>query len=290
MKTILAKVKKSDVITDPFPHIIVKDALDPEVYSKLVSEFPSLTTLNQGVETQGNLHHSNMRLQYSANESLSDPQISPFWKEFIRLNTSSSFLSEFLHIFEEHILQCYPNFEQEYGSFEALSSGIRGIDTFERADVLLDAIITVNTPVFTEPSSVRGAHVDKPDKLFSGLFYMRDPQDTSTGGDLELYKFKKGKPYGFSGFKIADHKYVECVKTIKYEQNVLVLFLNLVAVHGVTVRSLTDYPRYLVNFVGEVKKPLFDISKFQESSYIRKLKKLKRPLQKLTTLSKVLST
>lgn len=290
MKTILSKVKKSDVISDPFPHIIVKDALESEVYSKLVSEFPSLATLNQGVEFQGNLQYSNKRLHYLAKESLSDPQISPFWKEFIRLHTSSTFLSEFLHVFEEHILQFYPNFEQEYGSFETLRSGIRRIDTFERADILLDTLICANTPVVTESPPVRGIHIDRPDKLFAGLFYMRDPQDTSTGGELELYKFKKGKPYGFSGFKIADRKYVECVKKIKYEQNVLVLFLNSVAVHGVSVRSLTDYPRYFVNFVGEVKKPWFDISKFQESSHIRKFKNLKRRFQKLTTLSKVFST
>jgi len=53
---------------------------------------------------------------------------------------------------------------------------------------------------------------------------MRDPQDTSTGRDLELYKFKKGKPYGFK-HEIPD-EYVNCVKTIKYERNVFILFVN----------------------------------------------------------------
>ena len=297
MKSILSKVKKSDVISDPFPHIIVKDALEPEVYLKLVSEFPSLTTLNQGIETQGNLDRSNERLHYLAKESLSNPQITSFWKEFIKLHTSSAFLSELLNLFEEQILQFYPNFEQKYGSFETLRSGIRNIDTFERADILLDTLLCVNTPVVTEPSSVKSVHVDGRVKLFAGLFYMRDPQDPSTGGDLELYRFKNGQPDGFRKHAIADPKYVELVKKIKYEQNVLVLFLNSeYSLHGVTVRSLTDYPRYFVNFVGQVKKPLFDLSKFQDSSYTEfqesshiQKKTLKRYFQKLKTLSKVLS-
>ena len=282
MKTLLSKVKKSDVITEPFPHIIVKDVLEEEVYLKLVSDLPSLTTLNKGIETKGNLYSSNKRLHYLAKESLSDEQVTPLWKEFIALLTSSTFFHELLNIFKEDILRIYPNFEEEYGSFDQLNSGVRKIDTFENADVLLDALICTNTPVVTNSNAVRRAHIDLPDKLFAGLFYMRDPEDTSTGGNLEIYKFKKGKPYGFRDRKceIAD-KYVEHVKTIKYEQNVLVLFINSIySLHGVTVRSLTNYPRYFFNLVGEVKKPFFDTLKYQESPYVQYLRNVKRNLKK----------
>ena len=276
METLLSKFKQSDLFLEPFPHVVIKDALDEEVYSQLKSEWAALDILRQGEDNKGSDLSSNKRLHYLAKESLGDERITPFWREFIALHTSDTFFQEFFQIFKEPILQMYPDFEQKYGSFETLKSGLRKVDTFETVDVLLDALICINTPVITKPNAVRGAHIDLPDKLFAGLFYMRDPEDPSIGGDLEIYKFKNGKPYGFRSSAIAD-SYIEPVKTIKYDRNVFVLFLNSVyALHGVSVRSLTDRSRYFVNLVGEVKQPLFDPTKYQESSsfttkYLRKL-------------------
>lgn len=278
MKSLLSKIKPTDIFSEPFPHVVIKDALDEEVYSKLKSEWADIEILRQGEDNKGTDLSSNKRLHYLANESLNDERITPFWKEFIALHTSDTFFQEFLTIFKDHILQMYPDFEQKYGSFEMLKSGLRKVDTFESVDVLLDALICINTPVVTKPNAVRGAHIDLPDKLFAGLFYLRDPQDTSTGGNLEIYKFKNSKPYGFRSSAI-DDSYIKHVKTIEYDRNVLILFLNSVySLHGVSVRSLTDSPRYFVNLVGEVKQPLFDPTQYQESpslktKYIRKLEK-----------------
>jgi hypothetical protein len=284
MKTLLSKIKISDVVNEPFPHIVVKDPLEEDIYLKLVTEFPSIATLSKGVDNKGMDLSSNKRLHYLAKESLSDNQITPLWKEFIALHTSNTFFQEFLHLFKQHILQMYPNFENEYGSFATLKSGLRKVDAFETADVLLDALISINTPVVTKPTAVRRAHIDLPDKLFAGLFYMRDPQDTSTGGDLEIYKFKNDKPYGFRKCESAA-RYVEYVKTIKYERNVLVLFINsLYSLHGVTVRAVTNYPRYFVNLVGEVKNPLFDTSKYQEVPRMKYLRTLEEAMNKVTSL------
>jgi hypothetical protein len=281
MKTLLSKVQASDVITEPFPHIIVKDALEEDIYLKLVTEFPSIATLNKGVDNKGKDLSSNKRLHYLAKESLIDAQITPLWKEFLALHTSSTFLQEFLHIFKEPILQMYPDFEKKYGSFKTVRAGLRKVDTFETADVLLDALISINTPVVTKPTAVRRAHIDLPDKLFAGLFYMREPQDISTGGDLEIYKFKNGKPYGFRKCESAA-RYVEYVKTIKYERNLFVLFINSInSLHGVTVRSLTNCPRYFVNLVGEVKKPLFDTSPYQELPHMKYLRNLEDVMKKV---------
>ncbi|MGL4619668.1 MAG: hypothetical protein ACRCZS_11515 [Chroococcidiopsis sp.] len=278
MKSLLSKIKPTDIFSEPFPHVVIKDALDEEVYSKLKSEWADIEILRQGEDNKGTDLSSNKRLHYLAKESLNDEQITPFWKEFIALHTSDTFFQEFLNVFKDPILQMYPDFEQKYGSFETLKSGLRKVDTFESVDVLLDALICINTPVITKPNAVRGAHIDLPDKLFAGLFYLRDPQDTSTGGNLEIYKFKNGKPYGFRSSAI-DDSYIKHVKTIEYDRNVLILFLNSVySLHGVSVRSLTDSPRYFVNLVGEVKQPLFDSKQYQEfpsfkTKYIRKLEK-----------------
>ncbi|MUL38095.1 2OG-Fe(II) oxygenase [Gloeocapsopsis dulcis] len=276
MRTLLSKVQASNVIAEPFPHIVIKDALDEELCAKLMAEYPSIDTLKQSRDNQLTTTSSNVRFHYIAEDIFNDDQISSTWKEFIQLHSSNLFFQQFIELFKDHILQLYPNFEQDYGSLESLTSGVRKIDTFENSDVLLDALICVNTPVTTRPTSVRAAHIDFSDKLFAGLFYLRDPKDNSTGGDLELYKFKNGKPQGFRSNALPDYA-VEFCKKIKYERNVFVLFLNSVyAVHGVTTRSITDYPRYFVNLVGEVKKPLFDNSKYQEANHIKYWRKVKQ--------------
>jgi hypothetical protein len=96
-----------------------------------------------------------------------------------------------------------------------------------------------------------------------------------------MYKFKKGTPYGFRKCEIAD-KYVEHIKTIKYERNVLVLFPNSIySLHGVTVRSLTSSPRYFVNLVGEVRKPLFQPLDYQESPHMKYLIQAKNVIKEL---------
>lgn len=258
MKSLLSSVQKIDVSTDPFPHIVITDPLEDELCLQLISEYPAVSTV-----TKGGDYSSNKRFSYSASEVFSDDNISTLWKEFVQAHTTSFFLSEVISLFEEHIRLTYPLFEENIGALKNLTSGVRKIDDFPTADVLLDAQICVNTPVINALSSVRTAHVDKPNKLFAGLYYLRSPEDTSTGGDLEIYKIKD-KPNRFRGEYISD-KYVEVVKTVKYQRNVLVLFINSIySVHGVTVRSKTNSPRYFLNLLGEVNQPLFDLSQYQE--------------------------
>lgn len=260
MKSLLSNLQKIEVSTDPFPHIVITDPLEDELCLQLISEYPSVSTVTNGSDSS-----SNKRFSYSASEVFSNENISPLWKQFVQAHTSSAFLDEMVSLFEDHIRLMYPSFESDIGAVKTLKSGVRKIDNFSTADVLLDAQICVNTPVVGTPSSVRTAHVDKPDKLFAGLYYLRSPEDTSTGGNLELYKFKD-KPNRFRDVYISD-KYVEAVKTVKYQRNVLVLFLNSIySVHGVTVRSKTNSPRYFLNLVGEVKQPLFDLSQYQEKT------------------------
>lgn len=268
MKSLLSRVKKSDVVTDPFPHIVVADPIEDDLSWQLLSEFPDINMITEDKDFR-----SNQRFTYPGSQALSSEHISPLWKEFIRANTSSTFLDQFVQVFEEHIRQIYPSFESDIGALSTLKPGIKEINTFSTADVLLLPDLCINTPVFGIPSAVRSAHLDLPNKLFVGLYYLRSPQDTSTGGDLEIYKFKRGRPYGLRERASVGHRYIELVKTIKYQRNVLVLFLNSIhSVHGVTVRSNTDLPRNFFFLAGEVKQPLFDFTPYEDVKF--KLKKV----------------
>lgn len=279
MKSLLSSVKKSDILTDPFPHIVITDAIDDDLCLQLISEFPSVSTITEGKDLD-----SNRRFSYPAEKAFSNENVSPLWKEFIRIHSSETFLNEFTRLFEEHIRLINPSLERRIGELTKLKSGIIGIDSFSTADVLFIPEICINTPVFGSPSTVRRPHVDLPNKLFVGLYYLRSPQDTSIGGDLEIYRFKNkhNRPHGFVE-QFIDDRHVELVKTVKYQRNVLVLFPNSIySLHGVTVRSTTDSYRNFFFIAGEVKQPLFNLYKYQKNKLrILRLKVLKQKLKKV---------
>ncbi len=208
----------------------------------------------------------------SSTEVKSSPCITPLWKEFIALHTSQNFLDQLINIFSSAVIEAYPHLFQ---SKDRLISGVRNEDTYSSCDVMMDALISANTPVVAKATSVRKGHLDLPDKLFSGLFYMRDPQDNSEGGNFEIYKFRTKNPYGFKKDLSIHDDYLELIETVPYSSNTLVVFMNSIAsLHGVSVRSLTPYARKFVNLVVEVEQPLFNSSSYQEAAnpWVRKVK------------------
>ncbi|HWT00783.1 MAG TPA: hypothetical protein VN256_11095 [Pyrinomonadaceae bacterium] len=274
MQTLLVNVKRCQVLAEPFPHLIVESPLPEDLYLRLASAYPTLEVITGGAE-----FHSNQRFSLSASQSLGDERISPLWREFVRLHTSAAFFAQVVELFGEHIRSVYPSLEKNIGALGGLSTGVRRPDINPSADALLDAQICVNTRVVGTPSSVRRVHVDSPNKLFTGLYYFRHPDDRSAGGDLEFYRFK-GRPRGFRVAEVED-RYVEVVKAIKYRPNTFVMFINNIrALHGVTARAVTPFPRCFFNLVGEVREPLFDLGKYQKgrrrSYFIQTLKRVPR--------------
>jgi hypothetical protein len=255
--SVLAHVDASEVKAAPFPHVAVRGAIDDGLCRRLLDEFPSLEAFTK----DGGLA-SNKRMGMSAGEVLGNEDIAPIWREFIQNHISAAFLKQLTAVFGDHIRRVHPGLESEIGDLGGLRAGIRHVDSFETADVLLDAQISINTPVFGAPSSVRRAHLDDPDKLIAGLFYLRHPDDNSSGGDLELYRYRQ-RPRGFRDTEIYD-TFVDAASTVRYERGTLVMFVNSEeSLHGVTVRSQTEVPRYFVNLIANVRQPLFDVKPYQ---------------------------
>lgn len=257
MNSVLTGRGPDDVTLEPFPHLVLEPAVDDETSMQLLEQFPPLEVVAEGAELG-----SNSRFSLKAHLTRESDQVSALWKEFVARHVSPEFLSELVSVFGPAIRGSYPDFESKYGQLEALRLGLRGVDSFDTADILLDCQISVNTPVTARPDSVRRAHLDDPNKLFAALFYLRHPDDDSTGGDLEIC-VPTDRPRGFRGPLVYD-RFVKPVRTVKYQRGTLVMFLNTAdSLHGVTVRSRTDVPRYFVNFVAEVKDPLFSWDAFQ---------------------------
>jgi hypothetical protein len=256
--SVLSRLQRADVRQDPFPHIVSSEALDDVLCDHLIDQFPPLELITQGTSTK-----SNKRYNLSATDVLDDSRVSPLWREVVSTHVSQAFLDQALELFADPIRNAYPSFEQEFGPLQSLRAGVRRQQTFEDGvDVLLDAQISVNTPVTGETTSVRRGHVDAHNKLFVGLLYLRHPDDDSTGGELELYRYATDRPIfeGTSTWTAIDDGYLEFAERVPYQKNQLVFFLNTPdALHGVTPRSRTATPRLFMNLVAEVRRPLFDV-------------------------------
>ncbi len=277
--SVLQNAKNADVNFRPFPHIVIKNALPASLCDELIKSYPSLEALE--IEK----HKSNMRWSYPAAKTIDNKLIADVWKKFITYHTSSEFFKEVVELFYKSIINLYPSKFSDYEEIKSLNTGIRYLDDFTKSDILLDAQISGNTPV-VNPSSVRTTHIDENDKLFSGLYYLRSDNDSSEGGNLTINQLKwsyfgNRKWRCYDGVYVKD-KYTKVVKTIKYEKNVLVLFINsLESLHGVTIRQPTSHSRIFLNLVGVVDTPLFNVpspskplTKKMKANFIKRYRKL----------------
>lgn len=260
MATLIDGVGAEAVVAEPFPYLVVRDALCEERCARLISEFPPLDVVSQGREMGSNLRYS-----MSAHEALAAPEMPPVWRELIEQHISQEFLDGLTRLFGSHILRMYPSFERDYAPLDELRVGVRRLDDHSSSDVRLDAQISINTPVLEQPNSVRECHLDAPNKLFVGLFYLRTDDDDSEGGDLEISRWRRDAPRGLRG-RMAYRRFTEVIETVPYARNTLILFVNSpYSLHGVTVRTRTKAPRLFLNLLGDVKSPLFTVDGYQAS-------------------------
>jgi len=163
--------------------------------------------------------------------------------------------------------------------------GIRERDREEDCDFFLDAQISGNTAV-RDASSVKTIHLDSEHKLFSGLLYLRSPEDDSIGGDLDVLRFRSDLTAAqwrrrFDGMFI-DDSLVERVTRIPYSRNTLVMFVNGPnSLHGVTVRQPTQHLRLFMNLVGESRVKLFDVPQHWQTRVAKLPRLIKKRLRRV---------
>ncbi len=249
--SILQKTTPEAIEPDPFPHLHIENALPQELYDDLASSYPAMEKIVGARPLENNKAYLS-----NAVDILPDQEIPQVWRDFFSYHTSDAWFREALAFWQEPLARIYPDIEQRFGkSLQDLATGLRqkaGRKTRgnQDAEIMLDVQFGINSPV-TEVSTVRGPHVDKPEKLFAALLYFRRPDDPSTGGDLGLYRCTK-RTDAFDGqYNIGD-AHVERVKSVPYKPNSLVMWINSKqSLHGVSPRSVTDVPRRYVNFIAE---------------------------------------
>jgi len=261
MLSALEKSTKRDVQSEPFPYLVVEDALPQNIADELLATYPSLNLLGGGVQglVKNGIVPNNEKLRYYSFEVLKDHNIPDIWKDFVKTHLSYDFYKIFFHLFEDEIARFYPNLLPNLKSFTPKDIGMRKFDSFDDKKMLLDAEICVDTPVkFT--SSVKPAHIDGMRKLAVMLYYLKKPDDDSVGGDFEISSLEKG-PLVLNQDRIVQSGQLKKENIIPYRHNTALIFLNTKdSLHGVSPRQPTNHLRYSFDVAFELPNALFDLT------------------------------
>ncbi len=260
MQSVLAKAAKADIKTDPFPHIVIENALDQPLYDQLAAEFPGNDFFFDHEQKL-----SNSKAVATGQESLASPLATPLWKDFIRYHMSADYFREVVNLFGDQLREYYPNIEQALDKrFEELTIGPRKrelrVPSMKHAyDVMLDCQPVVDY-TFTA-RSFRGPHVDSAAEIYAGLLYMRDPEDDTSGGSLAIWR-AKDESWTFPspqtirydpGSKGPSPDRLDLVHEVPYRANTFVMFINSWrSLHCAQSRSPSLLPRRAINIIGEI--------------------------------------
>ncbi|MDX2227183.1 MAG: 2OG-Fe(II) oxygenase [Verrucomicrobiae bacterium] len=229
--------------TDPYPHIVVENALPDGLYDRLESTYPSEARIRRGKKVAH-------RDQLMARDILGDQTYSALWREFVSLHTSAAFYQSLLGYFAPCVRKTYPWLEENLGrTLESCEVGVRDPEARRLPDICMDCQPGLNT-VSLEPMTPRTAHLDANNKLFTGIFYLKPDADGSRGGDFVIYRLRTDSPR-FLTETTVDGRDIEEARIVPYQKNCAVFFMNSpLSFHGVTVREGTPVARRLVNIVG----------------------------------------
>lgn len=239
--SVLAKAHAEDVRTDPFPHLVIEDALDADVFAELLRTRPPYN---------GDLDASNQRTSTPAWVFISTEAFDPAWREFAALHSQPAITRRLWELFDGHLADTLPALPGDD------RFGVLGVDDWDAADVLCDARLDTISPA-RSAGSHRKAHLDTPNRFFSALLYFRAPDDDSSGGGLDLFRWTDGPKGPLDAFEFPDNA-VKHVLTVPYKANTLVAFPNSVhAIHGSQIRQPTEHDRAYVFITAEVENDLF---------------------------------
>ena len=252
---ILKNFDKSCYFSYPYPHFVIRNAIDLDLYKNLEKEY---LVIENYFQQQKAFKKNNVRMQFNQLDLDHLNLDIPNWREFLIYHSSETHFKNMQQIFESDLNKIYP------GLSEQISKNLENFKHFCQPGI--------NTPV-NKRTTVRMPHLDKYDTLFTGLLYLKNDKDNSKGGDFEIYESKK-ENYFYRKAEVSNLNSIKKFKTVKYEKNTFVGLLNTKnSIHSVSKRSKTNLPRRLVNFISKVPpnlSPLYSTQK--DTNYARILK------------------
>ena len=228
--SVLQNLKK--VNAKPYPHVIIENALDENIFNELKSKLPESYVGGQPVGPD-----QSKRVKYHVLQE-DDWPISNIWKEFFEFHTSKEFFDQVLDMWEP--------FNVKYAV--ARDSIVIGKGkAYGKANCYTDCQF-VRHNVVTEGTTTRTPHVDNKNEVYAGLLYFK--HDNSTGGGFNIHK-----QTFVSGWDSKQNNELyepgPIVDTCAYKDNNFVMFFNQkYAVHSVEPRAGVQSPRWSINMIG----------------------------------------
>ncbi len=233
---------------DPFPHVVIENALPEPIFKQLLDEFPEQVVIDQGGLFDGHTH------RLLAPDVLNAKDVPGLWGEFFKFHVSQECYRETIELLDPALASFYPE------RLDAIRKARTSIRNVRNSDIELDCQFVLNRP---NDDTSRTIHLDNPRELYAMLLYVRPPDDTVNGGDLQISRMRHGQ-VGMTDNREASPNDLEWVKDITYAANKLVLFLNTPkSFHGVSVREPGNFNRRSINIIAELpkKKSWFGIKK-----------------------------
>ena len=245
--------KKPTVQLDPYPHVVIEDALPWDLYEALENSFPEKTLLATDPFDNGICY------RLKADKLLSLTFESGLWRDFAEYHTSAEWFNEVNELFKPYMPGVL------HKTFTEDDLGARGWAD-ENKNIWTDCQAVIHKPI--EEKSTRTPHIDNPMEMWAGLLYMPYPDDQSTGGEFQIYSTQSSvqKVDKKAGRQIYDSDLGTVVKTIPYKRNTFVMFANNSpnTVHGVSLRQNATLNRRSVNIIGEFKRGYATMYNVQE--------------------------
>ena len=235
------------LILDPYPHLVIENALPIELYEELDKEWPKEQLLATEPFDSGICH------RLKADEMLKPGKVSNIWKEFTQYHTSFAFYKEMQEAFGDLV----PHIENLENTLSP-----RGWD--KGGDLIgTDCQTVMHKPI---DFSSRTPHIDNPREIYAALLYMPYKDDRSIGGEFQIHETDADiQEVNKNGGRAVGDKAGQVIKTVPYKPNTLVAFCNnsTKCVHSVSARQDAILHRRSVNIIAEfnraTRRKMFDV-------------------------------
>ena len=222
------------VESDPYPHIMIQQALPQQVHDELLSTVP-----NELIDKQEARDHHGKRTYHVKQVKQDDWKISNVWKEFTEYHTSQEYFDLVMEIFSpwHDILPIKKDkIVLEDRSKKVVPQG---------ANCFTDFNFVKHPPA--NNLSNRTPHCDNEKEIYAGLLYLKHKEDRSTGGGFNIHR---AEHLGMTKLRELVHP-GPVVKTCPYESNNFVMFFNVKrSVHSVEPRQDAYHHRISINMIA----------------------------------------
>ena len=247
------------VIREPFPYIVIDNALPDSVFSELSRTLPADDFL-AGPRYKGpNRYHRRGAVELLNHDG---GTLSETWTRFLNYHLGQRFYRTCLSLFWGDLRDADSVFRKTLGAgLDEIQPAMRRKQGAQDKAAWQECQISHVTPAET-PGSPLGPHVDREVALWAGLYYLRGV-GPDEGGDLVFYRFRDPGRREYWKDRMIPPSLVEPVATIDARANRLVMFVHGPdAIHGVTRRRSGTSARQSVNLVCEAPFKVWDISRW----------------------------